>query len=215
MTDGDNREARRAVLDAAQTMSRSGLSPGRSGNVSMRWKDGMLITPSAMPYERMTPDDIVETDGAGAPHDPSQVPSSEWRFHLAVLDARPDCHAVVHGHALNATALACAGRDIPAFHYMVAVAGGDDIPLVPYALFGTETLARHVAEGLRARNACLMANHGLIAIGASPADALELAQDVEILSAQYVKVLRLGTPKILSAAAMRKVLARFSTYGKT
>jgi len=209
------REARRAVIETALAMSRSGLSPGRSGNVSCRWKSGMLITPTGMAYEEITPRDVVFVDAKGdVPAKKSRKPSSEWRFHLAAYRARPDMNAVVHTHSLNATVLACAGKPIPAFHYMVAVAGGDDIPLVPYDTFGTQELARHVAKGLFHRNACLMANHGQIAIGATLEAALELAREVEVLAEQYCKVLTLGEPILLKADEMARVLKRFKNYGQ-
>jgi ribulose-5-phosphate 4-epimerase/fuculose-1-phosphate aldolase len=209
------RDARRAVIDAALAMSRSGLSPGRSGNVSCRWKSGMLITPTGMAYEEIGARDIVFVDAKGeVPAKKSRKPSSEWRFHLAAYRARPDMNAVVHTHSLNATVLACAGKPIPAFHYMVAVAGGDDIPLVPYDTFGTQELARHVAKGLFHRNACLMANHGQIAIGTTLASALELAREVEVLAEQYCKVLTLGQPILLSDDEMARVLKRFKSYGQ-
>lgn len=207
--------ARRAVIDTARAMSRSGLSPGRSGNVSCRWKGGMLITPTGMAYDVIRPRDIVFVNGDGAvPAKKSRKPSSEWRFHLAAYRARPDMHAVVHTHSLYATVLACAHKPIPAFHYMVAVAGGDSIPLVPYDTFGTETLAEHVANGLAQRNACLMANHGQIAVGKDLASALELAHEVEVLAEQYAKVLTLGEAHILPDEEMARVLERFKTYGQ-
>jgi L-fuculose-phosphate aldolase len=205
--------ARREVIDTARAMSRQGLSPGRSGNVSRRWADGMLITPTGMAYEALAPADITFVDATGRPSGPRK-PSSEWLFHLAIYAARPDMHAVVHTHSLHAVVLACAGRSIPAFHYMVAVAGGDDIPCVPYATFGTESLARHVAAGLERRNACLMAHHGQIAIAATAAGALELAAEVEVLAEQYCKVLMLGRPTLLSAAEMSDVIERFKSYGQ-
>ncbi len=165
---GSELKARRAVIETALAMSRSGLSPGRSGNVSCRFKDGMLITPTGMAYEDIRPRDVVFVDGKGeVPDKRARKPSSEWRFHLAAYHARPDMNAVVHTHSLNATVLACAHKPIPAFHYMVAVAGGSDIPLVAYDTFGTKELARLVAKGLLHRNACLMANHGQIALGAT------------------------------------------------
>ncbi len=208
-------KARRAVIRTALAMSRSGLSPGRSGNVSCRWKGGMLITPSGMAYDKIGPRDIVFVDGKGeVPDKKSRKPSSEWRFHLAAYRARPDMGAVVHTHSLNATVLACAGKPIPAFHYMVAVAGGSDIPLVPYDTFGTKELAQHVAKGLSHRTACLMANHGQIAIGETLEAALELAHEVEVLATQYCKVLTLGEPVLLSADEMARVLKRFKTYGQ-
>ena len=209
------REARRAVIETALAMSRSGLSPGRSGNVSCRWRSGMLITPTGMAYEEIGPRDIVFVDAKGeVPDKKSRKSSSEWRFHLAAYRARADMSAVVHTHSLNATVLACAGKSIPAFHYMVAVAGGHDIPLVPYDTFGTQELARHVAKGLFHRNACLMANHGQIAVGATLEAALELAREVEVLAEQYCKVLTLGQPILLSKDEMARVLKRFKNYGQ-
>jgi len=212
--------ARRAVIATALAMSETGLSPGRSGNVSRRWADGMLITPSGMAYADIKPADIVfvagdgSVQGRGTKAKPARKPSSEWRFHLSAYHARPDRHAVVHTHSLHATVLACAHRTIPAFHYMVAIAGGRDIPLIPYAPFGTEELANHVASGLKDRDACLMANHGQIAIGDTLDDALERAAEVETLAEQFYKVLTLGKPNILDKAQMADVLDRFKAYGQ-
>ncbi len=205
--------ARALVIETARAMSQRGLSPGRSGNVSCRWRDGMLITPSGMAYDELEPADVVHVDAAGKPTG-KRKPSSEWLFHLAAYAARPDMHAVVHTHSLHAVVLACAGKPIPAFHYMVAAAGGDDIPCVPYATFGTPELARHVAKGLERRNACLMAHHGMIAMGATLPAALDLASEVEILAEQYYKVLTLGRPALLTASEMAEVLERFKSYGQ-
>ncbi|HLB07681.1 MAG TPA: class II aldolase/adducin family protein [Alphaproteobacteria bacterium] len=206
--------ARRAVIRTALAMSRAGLSPGRSGNVSCRWKGGMLITPTGLAYDKIKVRDVVFVAGDGTAPGKQRKPSSEWRFHLAAYQERPDRHALVHTHSPYATVLACAGKSIPPFHYMVAVAGGNDIPVVAYATFGTEELARHVAEGLRARDACLMANHGAIAMGETLAEALELAAEVEVLAAQYYRVLALGKPVLLADAEMRLVLERFKSYGQ-
>jgi len=203
---------RAGVVDTAKRMSASGLSFGRSGNVSARWGDGMLITPSGAAYDTLTPEDIVYMDADGMPS--GGKPSSEWRFHQAAYQARPDAGAVVHCHSPSATALACAHRSIPAFHYMVAAAGGTDIPLVPYATFGTPELAAQVGQALSARKACLLANHGQIAVGADLAAALELAAEVENLAGQYLEVLKLGEPHLLDDAAMAEVLEKFETYGK-
>lgn len=208
------KKARRAVIETALAMSRSGLSPGRSGNVSCRFDDGMLITPTGMAYEEIEPDDIVFVSGDGTVPDKQRKPSSEWRFHRAAYIARPDTGALVHTHSLHATVLACADKPIPAFHYMVAVAGGKDIPLVPYATFGTEELSRHVAAGLKDRDAILMANHGQIAIGATLAQALELAHEVEVLAEQYYKVLTLGAAHILPDAEMAVMVEKFKAYGQ-
>jgi len=206
--------ARREVIDTALAMSASGLSPGRSGNVSVRWQDGMLITPSGMAYDSLSPKDVVFVAEDGSVAAKSRKPSSEWRFHLAAYAERADRAAVVHTHSLHATVLACQHKPIPAFHYMVAAAGGTEIPCVPYASFGTEELANYVCEGLRRHDACLMANHGQIAIGNTLGSALELASEVENLAAQYVQVLSLGKPKLLNGAEMQDVLARFQNYGQ-
>jgi len=205
---------RKAVLETALAMSRSGLSPGRSGNVSCRFEDGMLITPSGKRYDEIGPDDVVFVAGDGKVQDRRQTPSSEWHFHLAAYRARPDRSAVVHTHSMHATVLACAHKPIPAFHYMVGVVGGKDIPCVPYATFGTDELAQHVATGLSKRDACLMANHGLIAIGDTLAHTLELAAEIEILAEQYYKVLTLGKPHLLDDREMSRLLVKFKTYGR-
>ncbi|MGL4396003.1 MAG: class II aldolase/adducin family protein [Hyphomicrobium sp.] len=202
------------VVATARAMSTSGLSSGRSGNVSARCAGGMLITPTGLAYASMTADDIafVANDGS-VPAQPRR-PSSEWHFHLAAYAARPDCQAIVHTHSMHATVLACAHKPIPAFHYMVAVAGGADIPCVPYATFGTPELARHVAAGLTDRNACLMANHGQIAIARTLEGALDLAHEVEVLAEQYCKVLALGAVHLIDAAEMAVVVEKFKTYGQ-
>ena len=209
---------RRAVLDTALEMSWRGLSPGRSGNVSARFGAGMLITPSGMAYDALQPSDIVFVDGDGAVLGDQRKPSSEWRFHLFAYDARPDRHAIVHTHSMHATILACVKKPIPAFHYMVAVTGGKDIPVVPYATFGTDELGVHVATGLKDRDAVLMASHGQIAIGETLSSALELAFEVETLAEQYYKVLLLGAVKlgadILSDKAMAEMAEKFKTYGQ-
>ena len=209
---------RRAVLDTAVEMSRAGLSPGRSGNVSARFGSGMLITPSGMAYGALQPSDVVFVDGDGAVLGEQRKPSSEWRFHLFAYDARPDRHAIVHTHSMHATILACVKKPIPAFHYMVAVAGGRDIPVVPYATFGTDELGIHVAQGLKERDAVLMASHGQIAIGETLSSALELAFEVETLAEQYYKVLLLAGAKlnadILSDKAMAEMVEKFKTYGQ-
>jgi L-fuculose-phosphate aldolase len=205
---------REAIIATALEMSRSGLSPGRSGNVSCRFEDGMLITPSGQRYDDIAPDDIVFVAGDGRVSGGQLKPSSEWQFHLAAYGARPDRSALVHTHSLHATVLACAHKAIPAFHYMVAIAGGDDIPCVPYATFGTDALAAHVADGLKNRDACLMANHGMVALGTSLPHALELAREVEILAEQYYKVLTVGAVHALDDAEMRAVAERFKDYGR-
>jgi L-fuculose-phosphate aldolase len=207
--------ARKAVIATALEMSRSGLSPGRSGNVSQRFGDGMLITPSGMAYETLKPADIVYVEADGIVAKGARKPSSEWRFHLSAYHARPDGHAIVHTHSLHATVIACTGRPIPAFHYMVAIAGGQDIPCVPYSTFGTEELARYVADGLTDRDACLMANHGQITIASSLVAALELAHEIEVIAEQYAKLLAImPKPPVLPDEEMSAVLQRFKGYGQ-
>lgn len=208
------RALRKGIVETARKMSATGLSPGKSGNVSARWGTGMMITASGVPYDEMDPQtDVIFVNGGQ--HDPSaKPPSTEWHFHKAIYDARPDVEAVVHCHSRYATALACVPKPIPAFHYMVAVAGGTAIPLAPYATFGTPDLAAHAAAALSQCNACLLANHGQIAVGPTLADALYLAEEVETLAAQYVAALAVGEPHILSDAQMAEVLEKFKTYGK-
>ncbi len=207
--------AKEAVIAAARKMQSLGLSPGRSGNVSVRWKDGMLITASGIRPEDMDTDaGAVFVDAGGKCAGEGNVPSSEWRFHKVVYETRPGINALVHCHSRFATALACAHLPIPSFHYMVAKAGGADIPLAPYATYGTPELAKHVAAALASRNACLLANHGQIAIGATLEDALELAEEVEVLAAQYVTARSLGEPVLLSTDEMELVAEKFKTYGK-
>ncbi|MFM2423199.1 MAG: hypothetical protein RL291_1729 [Pseudomonadota bacterium] len=212
--DGDEARVRASVVAAAQEMSQRGLSPGRTGNVSARWGTGMIITPSGVPYGELTPQSLVIVDGDGTVPAGQLKPSSEWAFHLAAYGARPDRHAMVHTHSMHATVLACAHLPIPAFHYMVAAAGVAEIPCVPYATFGTEALARHVAAGLAKADACLLANHGVVAIGETVQSALELAFSVENLAEQYVKLLSIAKPKILSETEMAVVLERFTRYGQ-
>lgn len=207
-------ELRAKIIATARDMSASGLSPGRSGNLSLRAKEGMLITPSGVAYDDMGVGDIVFVAEDGAYKGPLK-PSSEWQFHLATYRKRPDIHAHVHAHALNATVLACAHKPIPAFHYMVAVAGGNDIPLVDYATFGTKELSENVARGLSDRNACLIANHGLCAVGKDLNTAYELAHEVETLAAQYVKLLMLDAVHLLDEDEMNRVLELFRSYGQS
>ncbi len=205
---------RRSIVDACRRMNALGINQGRSGNIGLRVEGGMLVTPSGMSYDDMKPADIVfmELDGSVPPR--QREPSSEWRFHRAILAARPEIGAVVHTHAMFATTLACLRREIPAFHYMVAMAGGDSIRCAPYATFGTQDLADHAVVALEGRKACLLANHGMIAIGETLPRALALAVEVETLAAQYWRALQIGDPVILSEKEMQVVLEKFETYGR-
>jgi len=213
----DERALREAVVATALAMNAAGINRGKSGNVSARWRDaafdGFLVTPTGVPYERTTPSLIVAMTLAGeAPGD--VLPSSEWRFHRDIYAARADAHAIVHTHAPFATTLACMHRGIPPFHYMVAVAGGKDIRCAPYATFGTQELSDHAVVALAGRRACLLANHGMIAIGTSLESALALAVEVETLAEMYWRALQIGEPLPLPDAEMDVVLEKFRTYGQ-
>ncbi len=205
-------QVRRSVIETARAMSDLGLTPGLSGNVSCRFGKGMLITPSGLAYATLKPSDIAFVNHDGSFDEKRPKPSSEWRFHLSVYAARPDVGAVVHTHSMHATVLAAAHKPIPAFHYMVAVAGGNDIPLVPYAAFGTEELAAYVAAGVSEREACLMANHGQIAVGPTLTAALDMAAEVEELAEQYYKELAFDGVHLLDGEQMVDVLERFKSY---
>lgn len=202
-------DPRGSVLRVARRLGAEGLNRGASGNVSVRRDDGLWITPSALPPEAMTHDDIVAMDMNGE-WQGNRRPSSEWRVHRDILAARPDVGAVVHAHPVNATALAVHGRGIPPFHYMVALAGGDDIRCAPYATFGTQALSDHVLTALEGRRACLMAHHGMVACGRDAAAALALAVEVETLAAQFIAALALGEPPLLSAENMAEVHAKIA-----
>ena len=206
-------ELRREIVATALVMNERGINRGKSGNVSARTEGGFLITPSGLAYESMSPEDIVAMTATGEPRG-LLLPSSEWRFHRDIYASREDAGAIVHAHSPFATTLACLGRDIPAFHYMIAVAGGKDIRCAPYATFGTQELSDHALAALRARRACLLANHGMIAIGATLAAALALAVEVEALAEQYWRALQIGAPNLLSEAEMDVVLAKFESYGQ-
>jgi len=204
---------RKAIIATALAMNALGINRGKSGNVSARWKDGFLITPSGLPYKESRPADIVFV-GKNGNATGKRPPSSEWRFHYDIYRTRKDAQAVVHTHSSFATTLACLGMDVPAFHYMIAVAGGNSIRCAPYATFGSQELSDHALEALSKRKACLLANHGMIATGESLKRALALAVEVEALCEQYWRALQIGKPAILSDAEMEVVLEKFKTYGK-
>jgi L-fuculose-phosphate aldolase len=195
-------------------MHEQGLSPGTSGNVSARHADRAWITPSGVPYDGLTAERIVAlTLDGDVLGEATDAPSSEWRLHLGIYRARPDAGAVVHTHSPYATALACLREDIPAFHYMVAIAGGSTIRCAPYATYGTPDLAAHAVEALDGRSACLLANHGVVALGTTPAEALKMAHEVEILARQYLLARQVAPPVILDDDEMARVLERFASYG--
>jgi L-fuculose-phosphate aldolase len=203
---------RQSIIDACREMNRLGINQGTSGNISLRHEDGMLITPTSTPYDAMRPDQIVfmKLDGAPAA---GQRPSSEWRFHRDILKARSEVNAVVHAHPSYATILAIMGLEIPPIHYMIACAGGDTVRCAPYATFGTEELSQAAVAALEDRSACLLAHHGMIAVGISLAKAMWLAVEVETLARQYHGCLQIGTPPKLPKAEIENVRTRMAGYG--
>ncbi|GGB41504.1 fuculose phosphate aldolase [Roseibium aquae] len=209
----DSPDLRRAVIDTARALQKLGLTKGTSGNVSGRTADGFLITPSGTPYDQLTEDKIVAMDLHGR-YQGDLLPSSEWRMHLDLYLGKPEAGAIVHCHSPRATALSCLRRPIPAFHYMVAMAGGDRIACADYATFGTKALSAAMMTALADRSACLLANHGQIACGPDLSKALALAEGVEDLANQYLSALSVGEPVLLDAAEMAEILRKFKNYGK-
>ena len=204
---------RQAIIAACRQMNALGINQGTSGNISAQVAGGFLITPSGVPYDEMAPGQMVEMDLEGG-HRDDQRPSSEWRMHRDIYRARPEAGAVVHTHATFCTALACLRREIPAFHYMVAVAGGASIRCADYATFGTQALSDNMLRALEGRRACLLANHGMICFGADLKKALALAVEVETLARQYWHARQAGEPVLLSEEEMTTVLERFESYGQ-
>ncbi|MBS0369614.1 MAG: class II aldolase/adducin family protein [Proteobacteria bacterium] len=204
---------REGLLATARSMAASGLNAGTAGNASVRCARGFLITPSGRPYEDCSGDDmaLVAMDGSWTgPY----APSSEWRIHRDIFIARPEAGAVLHAHSPFATALACHRRDIPAFHYMIARFGGDSIRCAPYATFGTQDLSASAIAALENRNACLLANHGMLVFGEDLRHTLALAIEFETLCEQYWRACQLGTPVVLGPTEMAEVITRFKSYGQ-
>jgi len=206
-------EQRWEVIKTAIAMNAAGINAGKSGNVSLRIESGFLNTPTGMEYDNLQRDDIVAMKLDGS-FDGTILPSSEWRFHRDIYAARPEITAIVHTHSAFATTIACHHREIPAFHYMVAAAGGDNIRCAPYATFGTQALSDAAVSALDGRLACLLAQHGMIACGPSLKKALALAIEVETLAQMYWQALQIGAPPILDATEMRAVLEKFQNYGQ-
>ena len=214
----DSNELRRAVIGTARAINDAGINVNKAGNVSVRCTRGrhagLLITPTGLGYGNLQPDDLVFLRLADGAATGGREPSSEWRFHLDIHRARPELAAIVHTHSPSATALACHGRGIPAFHYMVAAAGGTDIRCAPYATFGTQELSDRALAALAGRKACLLAHHGVIACEASLPQALALAIEVEQLARMYLAACALGEPPRLSDGAMARVVEKFEHYGQ-
>ena len=206
----DDQALRQQLVTVARRMNGAGLNQGTSGNLSVRIEEGILVTPSSLPYEQMEVGDLVALDLSGQPlKEKQRRPSSEWRLHADVLSCRSEAMAVLHCHPIHATALACHDRGIPAFHYMVAVAGGDEIRCAPYATFGTKELSDNVVNALAQRNACLLARHGMVTLGKDLESALRVAVEVETLARMYLQALQLGEPPLLSMQQMQAVHAQF------
>jgi L-fuculose-phosphate aldolase len=207
---------REQAVASIRRLDALGLNRGSTGNLSLRCpregREGMLITPTGMGADDLQPEHLVWLGWDGSVQGDWQ-PSSEWHFHRALLQHRGDLQAVVHTHSVHATALACLERELPPFHYMVAVAGGSSVPCTPYHTFGSEALSAAVVQALAERNACLMAHHGLVAAGATLAQAMKIAIEIESLCEVYLKLLAVAEPRLLSDAQMAEVLHKFSRYG--
>lgn len=212
-TDQTKQDLRRKMVEICRRMNASGINQGTAGNLSVRTPDGFLITPSSLPYDVMTPEDLVEMDFDGTYA--GRRPSSEWRFHRDILKNRSDINVVLHCHSMYATTLACHHKTIPAFHYMVGVAGGTTVRCADYATFGTQALSDHALKALEGRLACLLGQHGQISLGRDLEQALWLAIEIETLSRMYVQVLTLGEPPILSDEEMERVIGQMKrmSYG--
>jgi L-fuculose-phosphate aldolase len=211
----DEAELRAELVRVAQALDGAGFCSSQSGNVSARWRNGLLITPTGLPYARMRPDDVVELDLSGSQRAGALNPSSEWPLHSGIYKARPDAAAIVHTHSPMATALSCARIGIPPFHYMIAICGGAGIRCADYATFGSQQLADGAVKALWDRKAALLANHGVVAIGTTLEGACVIAAEVENLATQYLALLQAGLePTSLGEAEMRRIAEKFEGYGK-
>lgn len=208
-------DLRRGIVAACRALSELGLNRGTSGNVSARHGSKMLISPTGIPYDALKPANIARMSLENTDYvwEGKLPPSSEWRFHHDILLSRPDMPAVVHTHSTYATVLAIAGREIPAVHYMIAAAGGPSIKVGRYATYGTKELSDNALKALKGRNCCLLANHGMIAVGPNLKRAVWLAMQVEMLAQQYYLSLSIGGPNLLSAAEIERVRQKFTSYG--
>ena len=202
------------IIKYSKMLNKKKLSALRSGNISLRYKEGFLITPSGKKYLSLKDKDIVFVSLDGNYDKKKGIPSSEWKFHQDIYINKKDAKAIVHAHSINATAVSTHNRGIPPFHYMVAMAGGHDIKCAKYATFGTRELSKNILKALKERKACLIANHGQIAYAENLSKAFELAEEVENISLQYITSLKLGKPKILSIKEMKKVLSKAKNYKK-
>ena len=202
------------VIKYAKMLNVKNLSALRSGNISVRYKNGFFITPSGVKYSQLQTEDVVFVSLDGNFDSLKQRPSSEWRIHKDIYVNKKEANAVVHAHSTHATAVSAHGKPIPAFHYMVALAGGDDIKCAEYATFGTEELSKNILDALDKRKACLMSNHGQVVFDTNLEKAFELAEEIENICHQYINTLKIGIPKILSNNEMKKVLEKVKDYKK-
>ena len=205
-------EKRQSIIEACLEMNRLGINQGTSGNISVRHEDYILITPTSTPYEQLTVDNIVRLEMDGSTKGPLGA-SSEWRFHRDIMAARPDVHAIVHTHPTYSTIIAIMGLDIPSIHYMVAVAGGNDIKCAPYATFGSQELSENAVKALKSRKACLLEHHGIIAVGPTISKALWLSVEVETLARQFHGAMQIGKPRLLPKEEIDRVLEKMGNYG--
>ena len=202
------------IIKYANMLNSEKLSTLRSGNVSLRYKNGFLITPSGVKYSLLKVDDIVFVSLDGKFDETKKKPSSEWRFHKDIYSSKNEANAIVHAHSTYATAVSAHNKDVPAFHYMVALAGGNDLKCAKYATFGTQELSDNIINALKNRKACLMSNHGQVAFGDNLEQAFELAQEVENICHQYINAIKIGEPKILSSSEMDVILEKVKNYKK-
>jgi len=211
----DTTEIRQAIIDACLSMNSLGINQGTSGNISVRVGDQILITPSGVAYDGLTPNMIVSMPLHGETAAPGQLkPSTEWRFHQSILRSKPEMHAVVHAHPVYCTALAMNRREIPACHYMIAAFGGNSVRLADYAIYGSKALSDNLDKALSDRHGCLMANHGAVVAGESLEKAMWRMVELETLAKGYVASLSIGQPHVLCDAEIEKVLLEFSSYGR-
>ena len=208
--------ARENLLNITNKLLTAGLNHGASGNCSCRDKEGFLITPTGVDNSKLTTDMMVRMNLSDhLPQTESKYqPSSEWQFHQAILEKYPEINAVVHTHSVFASSLSVLGQDIPAFHYMIAVAGGDSVRCAPYAMFGTKELSENILEAIQDRKACLLSNHGLVAVGKDLNEAFNVAEEVEHLSRLFIEAKKIGEPLLLSDNEMAEVLNRFNSYSR-
>ena len=209
----EDQELRQAMINVSNAMIDRGINQGTAGNISVRVKDGFLITPSGVPYDEMMPQDIVLMH-LDASHDGARKPSTEWRFHRDIMAKKPEVGAVIHLHSRFCTSLSMLRREIPAVHYMIAAAGGPTIPCVPYVTWGTQELADYILDALNNRLACLLANHGMVCVGPDLKKAAWLAVEVEALAAQYWQACQIGEPHVLPDDEIARVIEKFKSYGQ-